>query len=175
MEEIDSLTLHKATKKEKHACTRLYERYAPQVWKQVYQTVHGDTDAAREIVQETFIRVFKNIGTFRNNCALSTWIYRIAFNTAMSHLRTRQRINGREASIDIADNARAPSYEERATVRAILETMSPRDRYMLIAHEITGLSYDEIAEVTDKSAGAIRTALHRLKSRIQKDFAHEMA
>jgi RNA polymerase sigma-70 factor (ECF subfamily) len=175
MEEIDTLTLRRAAHKRPDAFHAVYDWYAPTVWKQVYQTVYGDREAAKDIVQEVFIRVYTRLHTFKHDAAFSTWLYRITYNCAMTWLKQRHREHTRFLTMEPVSEHAPHGFEDALFVRRLLDTLQPQQRFMLIAREITGLSHEEIAAVMDKNPGAVRTELHRLKKKLQKEFSYEPA
>jgi RNA polymerase sigma factor (sigma-70 family) len=171
MQEIDEITVKQAVKKDHAAFKRLYDHYAPFVWKVIYRTVNGEEDTAAEVVQLTFIRVYNSLHSFSRGSALSTWIYRIAYNAALSLLAKTKRLAG---SVPIDDQLPGPDghsrFEAKEMLDKMLQTISEDDRFLLTAHEATGLSFDDLAQVTGSTEGALRVKLHRLKMDLRERF-----
>jgi RNA polymerase sigma-70 factor, ECF subfamily len=172
MVDIDRVTVEQAKKGDSAAFRRLYDHYAPFVWRIVYRTAGSDKDLAEEVVQETFINIHRSIGKFSHGSSPGTWIYRIALNTAHSHLSKRARLQ--KATVDYNDELHgsgfvADGYDGQELVEKILATLSPEDRFLLVAREIDGMSFEEIAQVTGKSSEALRIRMFRLKDRIAGD------
>jgi RNA polymerase sigma-70 factor (ECF subfamily) len=175
MKEIDDVTIRLAAKKNDKAFKSVYEYYAPFVWKVIYRTVAGDQNAATEIVQDTFIRIYKSLHLFSFNSGLSTWIYRIAFNTSQTYL-SKQFKNNNHVLLDenIAGNSSLDtSLESKDFVNIILNSLSSEDRFLLTSREIDGISFDELAEITGKSSESLRTRLSRLKEQLRTVFAQQ--
>jgi len=171
MRELDELTVRRAAKKDEHAFKILYDYYAPFVWKVVYKTVNGDHNEAVEIVQETFIRVYKSLNAFSFNSGLSTWIYRIAFNTAKSYILKRKK---RSAITEFDDekywnNKNDATYETKDVVKFLLDKLSPADRFILTSREIEGITFEELSEITGKSSEALRTKVSRIKGLLRAE------
>src|ERR671937_1242755 len=79
----------------------LYDAYAPRVYRLVFRLA-GDAELAREFTQETFIRAFGQLGRFRGDAALSTWLHRIAVTVASNGMRKVQRFRKRETDLEKA-------------------------------------------------------------------------
>lgn len=175
MKELDDITLKSAAKGKQTAFKQLYDHYSPVVWKVVFRTVNGDTDAAEHITQDVFIRVHKMIKKFRFNAAFSTWLYRITYNESMAYLKSRHKYSRRLVEYDDTQKARdtKDTLEDKDTVEKVLKNVSPDERFLLVAREVNDVPFEELAAITGKSAGALRTMLHRVKENIRKGFDYE--
>jgi RNA polymerase sigma-70 factor, ECF subfamily len=170
MKEIDEVTIRLAAKKDANAFKRLYDYYAGFVWKVIFRTVNGDREAAREVVQETFIKVYSSLRSFSFKSALSTWIYRIAFNTANTYAMKHRRT---ASAVDVETLARgggANTYENEEMVRIILHALSPEERFLLTSREVEGITFDELAEVLGRRAESLRTQMSRMKEKLRGMF-----
>jgi RNA polymerase sigma-70 factor (ECF subfamily) len=175
MKEIDDLTVRQAAKKNEKAFRCIYDYYAPFVWKVIFRMAGGDQNVATEIVQDTFIRVYKSLHLFSFNAGLSTWIYRIAFNTSQSYL-SKQYKNNNYVLLDeniTGSHELDKGLETKDFVNAILKTLSPDDRFLLTSREIEGIPFEELAEITGKSSESLRTRLSRLKEQVRTVFTQQ--
>ncbi|NLG17044.1 MAG: sigma-70 family RNA polymerase sigma factor [Fibrobacter sp.] len=173
MEEIDDITKLRAVKGDKNAFKALYDFYSPFVWR-VVMRMTGDRNMATELLQETFVNVHKSLRKFNAESALSTWIYRIAYNAVLASTNRRNRFRSHLAyNDDVYMGRETDSYEMKDMVEKVLSTLSVEDKFLLVAREVDGLSYEEIESVTGSSAGTLRTRLHRLKESIRKRFEDE--
>jgi RNA polymerase sigma-70 factor (ECF subfamily) len=134
----------------------------------------GNAEDACDIVQRAFINAFRKIGDFQNDSAFSTWIYRIAFNQAISFRRENRRptvsIHAKdddglavEPSEERPPGETMESEETRAQVQRALELLSEEDRQIIILKDLQGNSYDEIAAVLGIPKGTVRSRLHRAR------------
>jgi RNA polymerase sigma-70 factor (ECF subfamily) len=172
MDEIDQVTITLAKKKDQKAFKRIYDFYAPFVWKIAYRTMHGDSEAAGDAVQDTFIRVHDSLHKFGGESGLSTWLYRIVFNVCLTALAKEKRTRAMQP-LDENIPARtsiAETLDTKEQVSVILASMSAEDRFLLTGREVLDLSYEELAQIAGKNAGALRTRLSRLKDLIRKNF-----
>jgi RNA polymerase sigma-70 factor, ECF subfamily len=168
MKELDSITLHRAIKGDKKAFKALYDHYSPFVWRVVFKMVSGDQILAQELLQETFVKLHRALINFRGDAGLSTWIYRIAYNLAITAFNQRKRFT----NLDVTENMPAgkdlaDSYDNSEFIKKVLAELSADDRFLLVAREVDGMSYDELSEVTNQNEGALRTRLHRIKEHLR--------
>jgi RNA polymerase sigma-70 factor (ECF subfamily) len=161
----------------------LIQRYQQPVYNLVCRLLNDPSDAA-DIVQEVFLKVFRNIGSFRGNSSLKTWIYRIAVNEAYNHRRwfsrhQRQEVAlGREDGLlsyadSVADPAPTPfdqaaDHETRALVEKALEKLNPKFRAAVVLRDIEDLSYEEIAAVLEISLGTVKSRILRGREGLRK-------
>ncbi len=137
-----------------------------------------DEDEAKEIVQEAFIRVWKNLHSFDPAVRFTTWLYRIVVNLSYDTTRKRSRHQGRSVPLDAADEqgARVALEEETAVInrdlaakiRAFAENLPPVQRKVFVLRDLQDLSVDETAEILSMSAGAVKTNLCYARRSIRK-------
>jgi RNA polymerase sigma-70 factor (ECF subfamily) len=139
--------------------------------------VVGSRDAAYDAVQDAFVQAYIKLNTFQRASAFYTWLYRIAFNLAVSR-RRRERptvsIEHARETIghEVVDRGDAPGakmeQEERACqVRAGLAKLSDEHRAILVLREVDDYSYEQIAEILDLPIGTIRSRLHRARLQLR--------
>jgi RNA polymerase sigma-70 factor (ECF subfamily) len=161
----------------------LIQRYQQPVYNLVCRLLNDPSDAC-DIVQEVFLKVFRNIGSFRGNSSLKTWIYRIAVNEAYNHRRWFSRHQRQEIAMgaeegmlsyedSLADPGRTPfdqaaDHETRALVEAALEKLNAKFRAAVVLRDIEDLSYEEIATVLDVSLGTVKSRILRGREALRK-------
>jgi RNA polymerase sigma-70 factor (ECF subfamily) len=148
----------------------------------------GDAGEASDVVQEVFLKVFRNIGSFRGHSTLKTWIYRITVNEAHNARRWFFRHRRREVELDtnpedtrhwknaIPDRRRSPyevavEHEQHVMIEAALDRMNPIFREAVVLRDITGLSYEEIAEVLNVSLGTVKSRILRGREALRGELA----
>ncbi|MEM9586856.1 MAG: sigma-70 family RNA polymerase sigma factor [Planctomycetota bacterium] len=139
--------------------------------------VTGSPDEAEEVVQEAFIRAFIKLDTFQRNSQFFTWLYRIAFNNALTRRRRkRARFSieqGRESSgLEVIDDGegvdeRMLRDERVAAVRVALDQLTPEHRGILILREMEEHSYETIADILQISIGTVRSRLSRARRQLK--------
>lgn len=164
----------------------LIARYQQPVFNLVYRLLEDPGDSS-DVVQEVFLKVFRNVGSFRGTSTLRTWIYRIAVNEAHNHRRwfTRHRRNqvgletdeesarawqevlsdhGRSAFDLVSDN------ETRAIVERALADVNPIFRAAVVLRDLEEMSYEEIAEVLQVSLGTVKSRILRGREALRKNL-----
>ncbi|MCM8784024.1 MAG: sigma-70 family RNA polymerase sigma factor [Candidatus Omnitrophica bacterium] len=130
---------------------------------------------AEEVTQDVFIKVYRNLKNFRFRSAFSTWLYRIAVNTAIN--KYRRKVKEQNLNMEYKENVISASDEEKlnealeksdskATVDRLLRLLDEKQRTCLILREIEGLSYEEIKEVLKIPINTVRTRLKRAREKL---------
>jgi RNA polymerase sigma-70 factor, ECF subfamily len=146
-----------------------------------------NSEEARDLTQETFLRAFQSIGQFRGDADLRTWIYRIAINQARNRWRWwRRRRRDSTVSLDSteergdktlirlpADRGNTPeqdtlAHERECVLRAALQTLGRAYKETLILRDIEGFSYEEVAEALGISIGTVKSRLARGRSELRR-------
>jgi len=155
----------------------LYHRYKRRVYGLALRIV-GPIDA-EEVAQEAFIRIFRGLPKFRGDAALSTWIYRLAVNAALSH-RTRRagaRLPTDDGQADRRSEAQPAEEPTRgdAVLRARLERALVRlpagYRTVIVLHDVEGLEHEEIASILSCHVGTSKSQLHKARAKLREILA----
>lgn len=141
----------------------------------------GDADEAMDVVQDSFIKIFKALGRFRGESAFYTWIYRITVNTAKNFLASRQR-RPQSTDMDLEDLESSPhggglhnfatpeaeAYRDQleGVVMKAINGLSHDLRTALILREFEGLSYDDIAVIMECPIGTVRSRIFRARDAV---------
>ncbi len=169
---------------EKRAFGELVERYQNRLLNFVYRTT-GDRERAEDLVQETFIRVYRHLHRFDQSKKFSTWIYTIASNLAKNELRNRSRNplvlfqtikknwDADARPLEWEDNTYRPDdlYRKRhlkSQVDHAVEQLPEHHRTVFILREMEGKTYEEIAEITDTNLGTVKSRLNRARNSFAK-------
>ena len=164
--------------------TNAFEALVVEYEKNIYaitQRMTGNAEDAADMTQETFIKAYNSLSSFRGDSKFSVWLYRIATNVCLDFLRSRSRKptvslsmedeDGEETQLDIADESQSPERLlerglTRDAVRRGLNALSPEYRQILLLREIQGLSYEEIADVLSLEAGTVKSRIFRARQRL---------
>lgn len=132
----------------------------------------GDEDTANDLMQETFIKVWQNLDKFRNQSQLSTWIYRIAVNTCLSHLRSAKRKPTEELNDHIIENHTEEDSEKNEQVAALYRAIAQleENERLIITMVLDEIPYPEIAEISGISEGNLRVRIHRIKHKLTEIY-----
>jgi RNA polymerase sigma factor (sigma-70 family) len=160
----------------------LFERYKKRIYHFLFRYTHNENDS-EDLVQETFMRVFRSKSSYSRIAKFSTWLYTIALNLAKTHYKKKLKMDMVSFQSDegyqtievtemIDDHEFEPDrmYQKRSTVRYIenaLQKTSADFREVLILRDIQGLSYEEISEVTGFPMGTVKSKLNRGRVQLQ--------
>ena len=160
----------------------LVRRYQRPIAAYVYRMV-GDYDAALDLTQEVFIKVYNSLGRYRPEFKFSTWIYRIAHNAAIDHLRRHaasEQALVEPATYDrgevvIASRRMTPEQESErdercGEIEAVVQLLPPAYRELIVLRHSHDLSYDEIAEVTGLPLGTVKNRLFRAREAMREEL-----
>jgi len=152
----------------------------------------GNYDVATDLTQETFIRVYRNIGRYSNIYQFSTWLYRIATNLAIDEMRYRRRrgqvfynnvwdnsrtTDAERPEMQISDARRGPRdevlrKESSQVLGDAIRSLPQKYRVAFIMKEVQELPYDVIARILRCSTGTIKSRLHRARELLQRKLEH---
>ena len=143
--------------------------------KKIYHLCYGytgDDDAANDLMQETFLKVWQNLDKFRNQALISTWIYRIAVNTCLSWLRVEKRQAKDELTDNIIETKGDEISEKNEQVALLYKCISKLEETerIIISMVLDEVPYAEIAEISGVSEGNLRVKIHRIKSKLTEIY-----
>jgi RNA polymerase sigma-70 factor (ECF subfamily) len=163
----------------------LVRRYQRPISAYVYRMV-GNYESALDLTQEIFIKVYNSLRRYRSEFKFSTWIYKIAHNSAVDHLR---RINTREQSLisgpegdhfELPLESTRPSPEQeserkerRIEIEAVVRTLPATYRELVILRHSQDLTYEEIVEVTGLPLGTVKNRLFRAREMMRQQFVEK--
>lgn len=163
----------------------LVRRYQRPISAYVYRMV-GDYDSALDLTQEIFIKVYSSLSRYRAEFKFSTWIYKIAHNSAVDHLR---RTATREQSLineNDGDNFELPiesgrpnpeqeseRKERRIEIEGVVRTLPSHYRELIILRHSQDLTYEEIVEVTGLPLGTVKNRLFRAREMMRQQFVEK--
>lgn len=165
----------RARRGDRAAGRELYDSHAPAIYRLAHRMA-GDPDLAEEFTQETFIRVFRNLESFRGDSALRTWIHAIAVSCVLNGMRKVKRLRDRERSLETAeeiaaDPVRRLAPDLREQLARAIDTLPHMLRSMVILHDLEGYNHGEISRMTRVPEGTCKTRLARARARLRESLA----
>ncbi|MGW8265731.1 MAG: RNA polymerase sigma factor [Longimicrobiales bacterium] len=151
------------------AVRALYERYSPRVYA-VVRRIAGDDDLAQDYAQEAWIRAVRALPTFRGDSRFSTWLHRIAVNSALQALRkadTRTRREGPMPEAVPVDPVQGDTLLGDLLERA-MDQLPNGMRQVLILHDVEGYTHEEIGEFLGVSAGTSKSQLFKARAKMRE-------
>ena len=162
----------------------LVRRYQRPISAYVYRMV-GDYEAALDLTQEIFIKVYGSLSRYRSEFKFSTWIYRIAHNSAVDYLRKssgreRSLVNGTESDqydLPIESGSLSPEQESereerRLEIESIVRSLPAAYRELIVLRHSQDLTYEEIVEVTGLPLGTVKNRLFRAREMMRQQFVN---
>ena len=182
MERTEALLIAELCEGDETAFAAFVEKYKRMVYRIAMQITQNHADAD-DVMQESFIKAYRSIHTFRQDAAFETWLYRIAVNEALNFVKRRDRLREyafdeeTEAAIDPvtlrkAQEARDPHLlaekaELRHYVTKAVNSLSLKHRTVVHLHEFEGLTHAEIAAILNCSEGTVRSRLHYARKKLR--------
>lgn len=173
---------------EESAYETLIQRFQQPVYSLVLRLI-DDSSEAGDVCQDVFLKVFRNIGSFRGQSSLKTWIYRITVNEAHNRRRWFGRHRRAEVELEsdepggsllhhLCDRSRSPfdvvlNLEWRAAIERALAGLSPSFREAVVLRDLEDLSYEEIADVLDISIGTVKSRILRGREAMRRALLEE--
>ena len=145
----------------------LYRRHHRRVHGVILRLVGHASARAEDLTQEAFVRAWQALPTFRFESAVSTWLHRMAVNTALMELRARRSRPQADDDEDALESLSMPDTAGRAVLGRDLEravaTLPPRARAVLVLHDVEGWKHEEIAAELGMAVGSSKAQLHRAR------------
>ncbi len=174
-----------ARKGSEQAYRELVRRYQRPIFSLIYRMVR-DRERAEDLAQETFVKVLNALDSYRPEYKFSSWIFKIANNAAIDHLRrkeldtlsldgapdavTSERREG--TSLQIADQSESPLQELEArelgdVIERAIAQLRPEYRSCILLRHVQGYAYEEISDMLDLPLGTVKTYIHRARSELR--------
>lgn len=160
----------------------LVRRYQRPITSYVFRML-GDYESSLDVTQEVFIKVYNSLAKYSPEYKFSTWLYRIAHNAAIDHMRRNSvmahslEAENADGSYQIQLESMAPSPEQdrersewRTEIESVVRCLPPAYRDLILLRHSRDLSYDEIAEVTGLPLGTVKNRLFRAREMMRQIF-----
>lgn len=180
---MDELLLRKAQHGDPEAFEQLITPLEQLIWRICWHYT-GNRESAEDCGQETMIRIWRSLDSYRNDCALESWVYRIAANCCMDYLRKKKRDKSvsveplREQGFDPADpnpgtEEQVVAADERQRLREAITQLPEDQREALILTQLEKVPYEEAANRLGVSEGTVKSRVNRAKARLREILSEE--
>ncbi|HET8625208.1 MAG TPA: sigma-70 family RNA polymerase sigma factor [Gemmatimonadales bacterium] len=175
---------------EEAAYRELVRRYERPLFSLLYRMVR-DRELAEDLAQETFVKALNAIESYRPEYKFSSWIFKIANNAAIDHLRRREldtlSLEGsphaetpeaiEATALQIGDRQESPLDEVEARelggeIEAAIAKLRPEYRSCILLRHVEGRAYEEIAEILGLPLGTVKTYIHRARNELRRELSH---
>jgi RNA polymerase sigma-70 factor (ECF subfamily) len=142
------------------------------------QAYEAQPDRQHDLLQDIHLALWQSFAAFEGRCSMRTWVYRVAHNTAATHVVKERRRNGAEwLTLEEVENMPHPNYSDGTADRQLaltrllelIRSLKPVDRQVMLLH-LEGLDAESIGEIVGLSAGHIRVLIHRIKAVLSRRF-----
>ncbi len=175
----DSQLIDDALSGDTAAFGQLVVKYQDRLYNTIAHVI-GSADEAYDVVQDALVQAFVKLESFHRESAFYTWLYRIAFNVAISRSRRRKPMLSVDQSRELtgdeppsrveAPSDRMEQHERVGQVQAALATLSEEHRTILVLREMDGCCYETISEMLDLPVGTVRSRLHRARLQLREQL-----
>jgi RNA polymerase sigma-70 factor (ECF subfamily) len=160
---------------------QFYDTQVDRVYRLAFRMT-GDDESARECTQETFIKAFAKLDSFRGDAALATWMFTVATTITLGWLRKMKRFDQREVDLEVAEKkATAGSAVEPmldSAIRSAINGLTEGYKTVVIMHDIEGYTHEEIGRALGIATGTSKVRLSRARVQLRgmlSDYAEEFA
>ena len=182
MAETDEQLIREALAGDQRAYKELLARHRQSIYHVIFKIVHSNEEAA-DLVQETFMKAFGSLASYRFEYRFSTWLYKIAANNAIDHLRKKRvealsldrpvQTKDGEVALEIPDWSHNPEedlYRKRraVTIGEAIESLPPKYREVIVLRHQQDRSYEEIAEQLRIPIGTVKARVFRARELLKK-------
>lgn len=188
MKPLDTRLAKLARKGDQRAFAEIVSNYKDKLFHLAFRMT-GNRQEAEDVVQDTFLRVFKNLDRYDENQKFSTWIYRIATNLCIDRLRKRRQVfsldaessdhEGLDGYAMLPSDDRTPESElllseTQRLLHQAMDTLPVKYKSVMVLRYIQDLSLQEISDVLDLPVTTVKTRVHRGREFLRKKLEHKL-
>jgi RNA polymerase sigma-70 factor (ECF subfamily) len=186
----DKDLVRRSLKGDERAARELVSRFERPVFSLIQRMVR-DRELAEDLAQEAFVRAFDNLRSYDPSYKFSSWLFKIAHNLTIDHLRkkaldtvsidgapdatTSEQQEATAVTLESREERPDERFEARALgeeIEAAIDVLRPDYRTAIVLRHVEGRAYDEIAEIMDVPLGTVKTYIHRARKELQDRLSH---
>ncbi|HZJ58046.1 MAG TPA: sigma-70 family RNA polymerase sigma factor [Clostridia bacterium] len=183
---IESQLIERSVSGDTDAFGELVLLYDKRIYNYCFRMTNN-ADDAEDLAQEVFIKVYRNLGSFKGNCKFSTWIYRIAHNTCIdNHRKKRFRLlslslqGDEKGEMDIPDKGPSPeeqivSREQYGLMKECIARLKPEYKSVIILRDIQNYTYQEISDILEIPLGTVKSNISRARALLRDTLKSRLA
>ncbi len=177
MLDSEELIIKRAQKGDEAALEELIYGYEKRVYNTAYRFMGNEADAF-DMAQESLIKIYKRLSSFKRQSSFASWVYRITVNTCLDGLRKRKKAPvSIESSIEngasyedksiVTPEEYTLSIEKRENIQSAINTLSDEHKSVIILRDVNGFSYEEISGLLDISIGTVKSRINRGREKLK--------
>lgn len=177
----DEELVEKVKKGDADVYEKIIQKYQSKVFGLIYNMTKNQNEI-EDLAQEVFIKIYKNLGKFKGDSSLYTWIYKITVNLCLDEMKKRKNVIYLDEKIEVDDgevNGELPSedksqeelYEEKELQEKLhncINKLPEKQRVMIVLRDIKGFSYEEISKITDVKLGTVKSQINRARLKLKE-------
>lgn len=177
----DEELVEKIKKGDIDAYEEIIKKYENKVCGIIYHMIKNQNDV-EDLVQEVFIKVYKNLSKFKGDSSLYTWIYKITVNLCLDEVKKRKNIIYLDEKLEVedgelerelpsSDKTQVELYEEKELKEKLhkcIGKLPEKQRVMIVLRDIKGFSYEEISEITSVKLGTVKSQINRARLKLKE-------
>ena len=161
---------------DREAFEGLYRQQSGRLYNLAYRM--GGAENADDLLQEIFLHAYRKLGSYKGDSSLGTWLYRLAVNLCLDHLRSRQgkmaqltdSIDEEGAEPVVAHGEPAELAVDRLDLERAIEELPPSYRAVFVLHDVEGYQHDEVARFLDIAEGSSKSLLHKARLKLRNSL-----
>ena len=162
------------------AFEELYRQHAGRLYNLAFRMA-GSAQEAEDLLQDVFLQAHRKLGSFRGESSLGTWLYRLAMNQCLDHLRTRQvrmgrvteSLDGEQAAEPVAHTPAVPEAISRMDLERAIARLPEGCRATFLLHDVEGFEHREIAQILDIAVGTSKSQVHKARTKLREMLSHK--
>ena len=169
--QADRVLIERCLGNQPGAFEELYRRFAPRVFTLACR-MSGSRSSGEDLLQEIFLLVYRKLGSFKGEAALGTWVYRLATNCCLDHLRSRQ--HKLEMASDELDESLPPRVTtgrlapEKLDLERAIARLPPGYRAAFILHDVEGFDHAEVGRLLGIAEGTSKSQVHKARMKMRE-------
>ena len=172
---METELIRKAADGDAQALNMLVDKHKGLAYNVAFRILQNSEDA-KDVTQNSFIKALENLGQFRQESSFSTWLYRIVYNEAMMLVRKQKRNLEflDETYVDVRDEEEPQPDQAKMqlTLKKAIEELNPRERTVIELFYLGEKSIKEIRKITGMSTANVKVVLHRTREKLKKHIGH---
>jgi RNA polymerase sigma-70 factor, ECF subfamily len=157
------------------AFEELYRQHAGRLYNLAFRMA-GSAQEAEDLLQDVFLQAHRKLASFRGESSLATWLYRLAMNQCLDHLRTRQvrmgrvteSIDGEQAAEPVARTPAVPAAISRMDLERAIARLPEGCRATFLLHDVEGFEHQEIAQILGIAVGTSKSQVHKARTKLRE-------